>query len=251
MALWEEHTYSNMADYLAKLAAFGTANGWTVSTSTASTVVMSKGEATLTTTDGGSHYANRSMTVGGLTSGIATEFQLGVDRKFGFISCGVNLFFYTEYWHTTTTFQGVYFGGAMQITDKVGAWSGGHLLSCSRVQQIYRFADWFLNNAMVNRSALLYEGAWTAMGAAAAGRPYGSIGQEWIILEPNYFNAATLPVPVLIYQYDANTAYVHPIGFAPCVFRASRGTVYAVGDIITISGEQYLWMHNSLLFKVS
>ncbi len=249
MALWEEYTFATIADYLSKLAAFGTANGWVVTTSTTTTVVMSKAGMTFTSVDGGNLSVSRSLTFGGRLSGTVTEFQLSVGYNFGFISCGSNLFFYSHHLYSTDPL-GPFFGGVMQIVDKIGAWSGGPLISCSRVISATRL-DYFLQGTMVNKATLFYEGAWTTIGAAAAGRPHGSIGAERVVAHPNYFNAATLPIPILISQYDTNTSYLHPIGFAPCVFRASRGTVYAVGDIITISGEQYLRMYNSLLFKVS
>lgn len=257
MALYEQHTWVNPADLLPRLAAFATANGWTVGTATATETAITKNGVTLRAVQQDWQRIIAYAVVGGVQSPSVTlsfPYVAGKETYFRFVACGNNIFIGRDAWYNTNNYNGWRWFGMLTIASKIGAWSGGTLL-CSGTSNnaisAYSSEQYFLDSDMYRYSTLYKEGVWTVPGNQV-GNLLGSIGSEVLVQSPNYYNAATVPIPIMLFIFDTNTTYIHPIGYAPDVYRAGPGDIYVSGEIITINGSDYLWMpeDNNLLFKI-
>ena len=257
MALYEQHTWVSIADTLAKLATFAAANGWSVGTATATETAMTKGGVTLRAVQQDWQRIVAYAVVDGVQSGgvvFSFPYVAGKTTYFRLVACGNNIFIGRNAWYNTDTYHGWRWFGMLTIASKIGAWSGGTLL-CSgtnnNASTAYAADQYFLDNDMYRYSTLYKEGVWTVQGNQV-GNLWGSIGSEVLVQSPNYYNAATVPIPIMLFIFDTKTTYIHPIGYAPDVYRAGKGDIYVSGEIITINGSDYLWMpeDNNLLFKI-
>jgi len=260
MALWEQHAYVDNATFLSDLAAFGAANGWTVTTSTSTQVVMSKAGVTFNISVASGYAFNMTTTVEGITSPTTyfyiTSAVAGTQSYYRFVSCGDSLYIGRDIWYNSTTYYGWRWVGLIHIKDKIGAWNGGVVLngmSNSSTIPTYQNPYYFLNASTSNYATLYYEGAWSTIGAAAEGRPRGSFDLESAIPNPNVYNAAVVPIPVLLFMYASTTSYLKPLGFAEGLYRCGVGDVYDSGVEMVIGGESYVPYpeYNNLLFKAS
>lgn len=242
MALYHTNTMTTMAAFLADLAAFGAANGWTVSVSTTTETTMTKDGATLTGWQYNSTGINMQVTVGGVASPTIRFSYLAAGNAYYLVSCGSSLYIGREQYFS--------FAGLGKITEKIGTWAGGHVLTGSDSSAVGAF---FHDTRSPQYRSLFFNGNWTTTGTtAAAGRPIGSIGADPVVQSPNRYNAAIVPVPVLMAAYNSNTSYYHPLGYVDNVFRAGGNNLYSTGDIITIGDEPYVCFPNmSLLFKLA
>jgi len=260
MAFWEQHAYVDNATFLSDLAAFGAANGWTVATSTATQVIMSKAGVTFNISVASGYAFNMTATVDGITSPTTyfyvTSAIAGTQSYYRFVSCGDSLYIGRDIWYNSTTYYGWRWVGLIHIKDKIGAWNNGVLLngmSSGTNPASYQNPYYFMNASTPTYGTLYYEGAWSTIGAAAEGRPRGSFDLESAVLSPNVYNAAVVPIPALVYAYAASTAYLKPLGFAEGLYRCDIGDLYESGVEMTVGGEAYVPYPEQvyLLFKVS
>jgi len=256
MALWEKHAYTTKAAFFADLEAFGTANGW-VSSSTGTSATLIKGGITANFADNSVGFSC-TLTYGGLTSktayGLLNTYGLG--SNYVFVSCGNNLFVGTSTYDdgTQTNFWGYRWLGVMNVVDKIGNWNGGPLLSGGWYPSTtnYQYNNYFMghNNAMNTYGALFYEGAWTTTGA---GSIWANGGETIFLSTPNYFNYAVVPIPFILCLYNTDITLLHPIGYAPDVFRGYGGDCFN-NEELTIGADTYLiWDEHTydILFKLS
>jgi hypothetical protein len=253
MALYQKYTFVDVATLLSNLAAFGTANGWSISTKTSTRVEMAKG-GTIFRID----YQNASSirlyaTPSGGTINASSVYidQLTVGQPYMFVSCGTTLYIgrvYSSVWN---------WGGLINVVDKIGSWSGGamvHGVSSTSVN--------FFSASAYTQATLYRNGAWSYFGASpVAGAIKGSIAQDTALADkqPCQLNAAIMPIPVTIFVCNTVTTLLHPIGVAPGLYRINAGNVYVPEETIPIGGVDYLVMpfgylvsgSRDLLFKLS
>lgn len=244
MALQETGTITSVGDLLLAIAAFTDTNGWTVNTATPSQVDIAKGDASFRLTYAGSTSINVYATEGGSSSWTLNFEYLHAGYQYRLYSCGNSLYLERNYKRTVL--------GLMHVEDKIGDWTGGTLISSGKSGSS---DDNFLNGGMwYLSSAFYYNRSWHNASdyTKSAGEPWGSRGSDPIVCAPNNYNLALVPVPILIAVYDADTDYIHPMGYAPGVYRCGAGSIYSNDDVLTIGGEDYAMNANlALLFKLS
>lgn len=244
MALQETGTITSVGDLLLAIAAFAAANGWTVNETSATVTDITKGGAGFRLTYADSASINVYATEGGSNSWTINFAYLYAGYTYRLYACGTSM--YLERNHNRTVL------GLMHVEDKIGDWTGGTLISSGLSGSR---DDNFLNGGMWRlSSAFYYNGSWHNASdyTKSAGEPWGSRGSDPIVCDPNNYNLALVPIPILIAVYDANTNYIHPMGYAPGVYRCGAGSIYSNDDVVTIGGEDYAVNANmALLFKLS
>jgi len=247
MALYLQETYVNQATFLTSLASFASDNGWTVDTLTSSELQITKNGASLRLRN----YSSSGFYPTGIIDGnesystyIHKDYVAGDIVRF--FSCGNSIYIIQATDGHVLGFMNL--GAA----DKIGDWTGGVILNGNTTNSNSSFR--FLQDAMYAGGSFLYkQGAWSNYtNSKIEGALWGSIGSDPLLGEPNIFNMAIVPIPVLICMFNADTNYMHPISYAPGVYRVSPGALYSAGDYLTIGGDTYVvGATMSLLFKVS
>lgn len=250
-------TYTNAEAFIAELLAFANSNGWTTVETVSTRIQIEKDGVTWKVEKASAARINMWATVNGQTSPDTIYYGDLLENvsTVEFISSGNNLFILAEKWYSGAL-QGLILGGVFRCYDKIGNWSGGVYVFGSWSYSYYCY-DTYFNATMPAMGSFFYENAWTSVGGAAGGRVFGARGFEVdTIKEPNYFNSAFLPIPALLCMWDANTAYYIPLGYVDGVYFFKPGDIYVDGDILTISGHDYLHKYDSrlaisFLFRVS
>ena len=255
MAFYQKFTFSNVATFLSDLAAFGTANGWAVITSTSTRTEISKSgvefRVDYVSTTSVRLYATQSG--GSINTSTITITPFAVGSPYMFVSCGASIAIGL---YTSSTWN---WGGLFNVVDaqKTGSWTGGAMILGINSAN-YRF----FNDATFIIGTLWKDGAWSYVGGSAAtGSLKGSTSFDSSLADkqPNAFNGGIQPVDVELYACNSAVTLLHPIGFAPGVYRFNAGNIYVAEETISIDGTNYLVMPygygatgtRDLLFKLA
>lgn len=235
MALYQEYTFSDIATFLSDLSNFAVANGWVSITSTSTRVEISKGGTTFRIDYASSTAVNIYATPGGGTISPSVPIDtFAAGQSYMFVSCGNSIYI-------GRVMSGLYcWGGLINIVDKIGSWSGG-----SMVAGIYQTYNTLFGTS-VEFTTLYRNGNWSYKGTnAQAGSVKGNIDNDPIVnKQPNLHNAAIIPFPVRVFVCNAVTSLLHPIGYAPGLFRINAGNLYMPRDVISVNGNNHLVMPN-------
>jgi len=254
MDMFKKYTFTDIAAFLGDLADFAAANGWGVQKQPGTRVSISKGDARYrvdyssasavklyASPDGGATYNSAAPSIDYLING----------ASYAFVSCGTTIYIGRVYPST-----GWFSGGLITVVHKVGAWSGGQLVHGTSMNSHY-----FLNGTAFYSASMFVNGAWSTMGSLREGSVQGSIDRDLVLAnkQPSLYNAGILPMPVTIFVCNASTAYLHPAGRAPGLFRINAGDVYTSGEILPFGEDSYLVMPSAvsdtgtrdLFFKLS
>ena len=221
-----------------------TDNGWSMSVQTSNVVAGTKGGVLFRLTMNSSNMYCQ-LTVGGVVSSEQHSHDYWFDGyEYRFISSGNNIFIWCAYNNRIV--------GVFTIVDKIGAWIGGTVW-CGT----YSSNNLFCGGTQYLNFHLFKDNTWFSKNDGQG--PYvnniiGTNGYDYAMSGTNTFNAAIVPLPLLIGQYNANTTYIHPLGFVPGVFKTSpdSGYHYYSGDVITISGKDYVVMgENDLIIELA
>ncbi|MGI6655263.1 MAG: hypothetical protein ACOX5Z_00225 [Desulfobulbus sp.] len=179
-----------------------------------------------------------------------------------FVSCGGALY-------VAVLYQGSEYRWIALIESfaKIGAWEGGQCLWVSEnsSNNLGLFGRDALSAGTYNIPLLRLNNAWTAQAAPGL---CGSVGYNDLAAGKtvNLYNGGLSPQPVVLFLTSPqDSSKLHPIGFAPGVYRCNCADLYAIGDTIEISGTTYLalpyvapqlgvfdtWFFGDLLFALS
>ncbi|MBV5305560.1 MAG: hypothetical protein J0652_02580 [Desulfobulbaceae bacterium] len=243
MPYYEEHTATTIQQFLTDLAAFATANGWTVDylgvhATTELRLHMHKGSLHI---DGFTYYSTAAQFYHctGYVFGSNPSAQPGVGQGAGSITITVG-----EKYSFYSTVGGIFY----EIRSSATANTWGMLFHLQA--KIGAFADgfgavWPGNNGLfiaANPNGNIYvNGAWGGInitaGALSCIPVYPGLGA----LGPNMYNAAIVPFPLLMGMIHATDITKHvPLGFAPGVYSCNGTGIYSNGDSIIIGADTYL-----------
>ncbi|MDR2550023.1 MAG: hypothetical protein LBD10_07500 [Desulfobulbus sp.] len=121
--------------------------------------------------------------------------------------------------------------------DRFGNWNGGAGIVCGCTSGL-------CNSSMSNNNyATVYiNNAWTPTGTTAAGSIIGLEPAADLAArhQPFFYNQTVMPIQILVGLRNASDASkYHPLFFLPGARRGNGGTIYDIGEILVIGGEDY------------
>lgn len=253
-------TYSTAENFLSELLAFATSNGWSEVENTATQIQINKDGVTWKLWKLNSVRIGMSATISGVESPAGiwygdTIYGGSTYGKVWFIASVNNLIIFAQKMYYDSS-QGLLMGGIVRTASKIGNWSGGIYLVGSQSYSSYRH-DTTFTGTMPAMGSFFYEGAWTTLGTGAvAGRVFGTrTFENDTIRNPNIFNSAIVPIPLMFCMWDTNVNYYMPLGHVDGAYIFRPGDTYVSGDVLTIGGSDYYYFRETttidLLFKIS
>lgn len=252
MALYQNYTFTTANQYVQDIAAFALANGWTLDFNGVYLTSywrchFHKGDA---------HFEMRSYSATGVylssctgyTAGTTPALQPGYSgaervipnnagNTYWLVSV-VGAIYFT--WSYTTT---VSWGAVFNVQDKIGAWSNGwgFLVPSSVI---------FATNCYLTAGGfgvIYYNGGWSASVAAGGLLGTNAVNSDLAMEnQPMFCNGGLMPLPVLLLLGNAtDSTKLHPLGFAPGIYKTSSGDIYNLAEELIIGGDTYLLMPDS------
>lgn len=248
MATYQNGTFTTANQHLIDLAAFASANGWTIDydgvyNTSYRRLHLHKGEAHF------DMYSTSSTAVSmygctGYASGSAPGAQPGATTYAKPFS-GTNGY---GYWFVSTA-GGLYFASLnasryfswaalFVIESKIGVWTNGFGIT-GQASSSGLFPDGCYVSPGYGQ--LYYNGGWSA-NAAAGGLGGTDISSDMPASKsPNWYNSGIVPVPVmLVLNAPADTSKRIPMGWAPGLYRTNGGNLYDIGETLVIGSNTYL-----------
>lgn len=140
---------------------------------------------------------------------------------------------------TATTASGSWlWGGFGQIGEKVGVWPGGQWVAAGAAGAVLFNATTYTSH----KCKLLRNGVWSGISLVEGAVKGSASDLSLLSAQPNHYNGAIVPVPILLSVANATTSLFHPIGYAPGIYACKGGNIYMCGDIIPIGGVDHLLM---------
>lgn len=126
-----------------------------------------------------------------------------------------------------------------KITEKIGSWSDGILIQGGSTSQL--FGSSMVAGTNGSYGQVYVNGEWSSASSGANSVSGSGSAGGLTYRQPNIFNGAVTPIPiVLLWTNAADTTKLHPLGFAPGIYRIHAGDIYQKYDIITIDADDYL-----------
>jgi hypothetical protein len=258
MAYVQSVTFTTANQYVIDLAAFVSANGWTVDING----VYDTSWRRLHFHKGSAHFevvSTAALAWGlygctGLNSGVAPNLQPGAttvknENAYGwlptirFISTVGGIFVCAK--GTNYTQWEAFF----IIQNKIGTWSdgwgiqggvsnyGGGGLMHTTAYTPYIYAQLYIN------------GAWTSMSTATGVTSNNSISSTFDLArtaQPSRYNMGLMPIPLTLFMHSSTTAGMkHPLGYLPGVYRTNVRDIYTFAEEFTIGADNYIALTNS------
>ena len=247
MAYYQQYTFSTYNQLLIDLSAFLTANGWTVDldgvyNTSYRRVHFHKGSAHFDIYSGASNITAYGCT--GYSSGSAPNAQPGVSGSRTYANGTVG----QPYWFVSVigaVYLGIFSASAVNwgvfyhsIPVKIGSWADGFGLQGTGQNTLFGSSAY----ASTANAQIYINGAWSAFQAAINGISGGNYSNDFGSGKSlNIYNGGLTPLPILVFiGNSADGTKKHPIGYAPGLYKANGGDVYDIGEIIVISGYNYI-----------
>ncbi len=255
MALYQAYSWVSMEQYINNLKEFLEANNWIIDYhSSGYRLHWHKGDIHFD----GYKYASNVFQVYGCTgydSGAASSGQPNASAAINSYPSGnasrifvssKNAIYIRGYHDSNGYDYALWEGfGAFDDTDKIGLWDGG---TFAMTHNCSTHAAMFCSSGCIY-ATLRKDGAWTNPSTYTAnqtGRFYGNLNEHYLGYGPAPYNGGIVPGPVLAWVvHPTNSGLIYPVGYAPGIYKAAMGSVYTLGEVITIDNEQYYWAYQA------
>ena len=122
-----------------------------------------------------------------------------------------------------------------RINTKLGTWGGGEFLSCGYLSP-------FSSHLNYTNFVVRYNESWTPLVVAGGVNMQTDVCISLSSKMPILYSGGIIPIPQLVFKHDvSSTNLLHPIGYCPDFYLVGGGDAYLSGDIVTISGTDYLF----------
>lgn len=249
MALYQQYTCTTANQYVQDFAAFAAANGWAIDFNGA--YLTSYWRVHLHSGD--AHFEMRSFSATGVYlsgctgytpattpalqpgySGAERNFTLTVGGVYWFVSVLGAIYF-------SLSSTSIFWGAIFLIQKKIGNFTGGGGFCIPIANALFQ-ANCYASTG--GYAQVFYNDQWSP--SVAAGGLAGSNVGSWTMAagrQPIAYNAGLMPLPVLLgITNTSDTTKIHPLGFAPGLYRTNGGDIYNIADELVIGSDTYLLM---------
>lgn len=258
MALHQFYTFTGTNQFISDLNDFALANGWSVDFfglyNSNNRIHVHKGSnhfeawynsTTVVNLNGCSGYSSGSAPSSQPgVSGTKALGSLAAGSLYCFVSCGTTMYLGSTAAGAAGAWSWVILGEIL-AADKIGTWAGGQLVGSRPSSGLIFSSVWDLTSQASGQ--MFYNGSWTPNSSNAIAGAVAGNGSETELIkkQPCTYNGGILPVRVKLWVRNTTTpSLLHPVGYAPGLYRVNGGDIYSVGEIIPINGVDHLIMPN-------